>query len=245
MDKEKSGKVYGKIPVVFLTDLLITLWLSYFVFNSVFGLIAFFPVHIIHRRFHEKKEKEKADDGFFQRYREFLSGLSTGLRAGHSLENSMKDAREALIMLYGKNDDMVLEITKLLRQVSMNVPVEEAFGEFSRRHPFEEVLDMAEVLKIGKRFGGDYTENIGRAAEKIRQALLLKSEIKAKSAEKRLELTMMLILPPGILTYMRLCSPEFVEALYQTAIGFAAVLSAIGIYLFAAWWGSRIIRIEV
>ena len=75
--------------------------------------------------------------------------------------------------------------------------------------------------------------------------MLLKSEIKAKSAEKRLELTMMLILPPGILTYMRLCSPEFVEALYQTAIGFAAVLSAIGIYLFAAWWGSRIIRIEV
>ena len=245
MEKEKSGKVHGKIPVVFLIDISITLWMSYFVFNSVFGLIAFFPVHIIHRRFHEKKEREKADDEFFLRYREFLSGLSAGLRAGHSLENSMRDAREALIMLYGKKDEMVLEITKLLREVSMNVPVEEAFSEFSRRHPYEEVLDMAEVLAIGKRFGGNYTENIGRAAEKIRQSLLLKSEIKAKSAEKRLELTMMLILPPGILTYMRLCSPEFIEALYQTAIGFAAVLSAIGLYLFAAWWGNRIIRIEV
>ena len=47
------------------------------------------------------------------------------------------------------------------------------------------------------------------------------------------------------ISYIRLCSPEFVETLYQTAIGFAAVLSAIAIYLFAAWWGSRIIRIEV
>ena len=83
MEKEKSGKVYGKIPVVFLIDIAITLWMSYFVFNSVFGLIAFFPIHIIHRRFHEKKEKEKATEAFFLRYREFLSGLSTGLRAGH------------------------------------------------------------------------------------------------------------------------------------------------------------------
>ena len=245
MEKEKSGKVHGKIPVVFLIDCGITLWMSYFVFNSVFGLIAFIPVYMIHRRFHEKREKEKALDDFFLRYREFLSGLSTGLRAGHSLENSMKDAREALIMLYGKRDGFVNELSKLLRQISMNVPVEEAFRDFAKRHPFDEVLDMAEVLTIGKRMGGNYTENISRAAEKIRQSLQLKSEIKAKSAEKRLDLTMMLILPPGILTYIRLCSPEFVEALYQTAIGFAAVLSAIAIYLFAAWWGSRIIRIEV
>jgi len=245
LEKGKSGKVHGKIPVVFLIDVGITLWMSYFVFNSVFGLLAFIPVHIIHRRFHGKKEKEKAEEGFFERYREFLSGLSTGLRAGHSLENSMKDAREALIMLYGKKDGFVNELTKLLRQVSMNVPVEEAFKDFSGRHPFEEVLDMAEVLTIGKRMGGNYTENISRAAEKIRQSLLLKAEIRAKSAEKRLELTMMLILPPGILTYIRLCSPEFVEALYRTAIGFAAVLSAIAIYLFAAWLGSRIIRIEL
>ena len=245
MEKGKSGKVHGKIPVVFLIDAGITVWMAYFVFNSVFGLLAFVPVFIIHRRFHGKKEKEKAEEGFFERYREFLSGLSTGLRAGHSLENSMKDAREALIMLYGKKDGFVNELTKLLRQISMNVPVEEAFKDFSGRHPFEEVLDMAEVLTIGKRMGGNYTENISRAAEKIRQSLLLKAEIRAKSAEKRLELTMMLILPPGILTYIRLCSPEFVEALYQTAIGFAAVLSAIAIYLFAAWLGSRIIRIEV
>ena len=245
MEKGKSGKLHGKIPVVFLIDCGITVWMSYFVFNSVFGLLAFVPVFIIHRRFHGKKEEEKAKEGFFERYREFLSGLSTGLRAGHSLENSMRDAREALIMLYGKKDGFVNELTKLLRQVSMNVPVEEAFKDFSGRHPFEEVLDMAEVLAIGKRMGGNYTENISRAAEKIRQSLLLKSEIRAKSAEKKLELTMMLILPPGILTYIRLCSPEFVEALYQTAIGFAAVLSAISIYLFAAWWGSRIIRIEV
>jgi len=245
LEKGKSGKVYGKIPVVLLIDIGITLWMAYFVFNSVFGLMAFVPVFIIHRRFHEKKEREKEEDAFFLRYREFLSGLSTGLRAGHSLENSMKDAREALIMLYGKKDGFVNELSRLLRQVSMNVPVEEAFRDFSRKHPFEEVLDMAEILSIGKRLGGNYTENISRAAEKIRQSLLLKSEIKAKSAEKRLELTMMLILPPGILTYIRLCSPEFVEALYQTAIGFAAVLSAIAIYVFAAWLGSRIIRIEV
>ena len=245
MEKGKSGKVHGKIPVVFLIDAGITVCMAYFVFNSVFGLLAFIPVHIIHKRFHGKKEKEKAEEGFLERYREFLSGLSTGLRAGHSLENSMKDAREALIMLYGKKDGFVNELTKLLRQVSMNVPVEEAFKDFSGRHPFEEVLDMAEVLTIGKRMGGNYTENISRAAEKIRQSLLLKAEIRAKSAEKRLELTMMLILPPGILTYIRLCSPEFVEALYRTAIGFAAVLSAIAIYLFAAWLGSRIIRIEV
>lgn len=237
-----SGKSLLLVP---LTDFGISLWISYVLFNSAFGMVSFFPVFVLHILLQAKKDKEKAESSFDEKYREFLTGLSSGLRAGHSLENSFADAQRALTVLYGTGDSFVTELTQMNRQIGMNMPVEEVFNTFAERHPIEEVENMAEILAIGKRLGGNYVKNISDAAEKIRQSLELKAKIETLTSEKRLELNLMLILPPGMLTYIRFASPDFISPIYGTVTGVGLVCACLCAYVAAYAWGSKIVKIEV
>ncbi len=231
--------------IVLLSDIGIAAWISYVLFNSYLGFLSFFPVFVFHLKMQEKSEGEKAAAGFDEKYKEFLTGLSSGLRAGHSLENAFGDAERNLSVLYGQRDPFVGELSQMNRQIGMNIPVEEIFSRFADRHPIEEVENMAEILAIGKRLGGNYVKNISEAAEKIRQSLELKAKIAALTAEKTFELKMMLILPPGMLTYIRIASPDFISPIYGTALGIGLVSLSIACYITAYAWGTKIVKIEV
>lgn len=231
--------------IVLAADLGIAAWISYVLFNSYLGFLSFFPVFVFHLKMQEKREGEKAAACFDERYREFLTGLSSGLRAGHSLENAFGDAERNLSVLYGQKDPFVAELSQMNRQIAMNIPVEEVFSRFADRHPIEEVENMAEILTIGKRLGGNYVKNISDAAEKIRQSLELKAKIAALTAEKTFELRMMLILPPGLLSYIRFASPDFIAPIYGTVLGTGLVSVSIACYITAYAWGSKIVKIEV
>ena len=242
----KEAGLSGKsLILVLLMDFGLSAWISYVLFNSVWGMVSFFPVFVLHIFVQTKKDKEKAASRFDEKYREFLTGLSSGLRAGHSLENAFVDAQKNLTVLYGPSDPFVAELTQMNRQIGMNMPVEEVFSRFADRHPIEEVENMAEILAIGKRLGGNYVKNISEAAEKIRQSLELKAKIETLTSEKRPELKLMLILPPGMLTYIRFASPDFISPIYGTALGVGLVCACLAAYVAAYAWGSKIVKIEV
>lgn len=245
LQKPTTGLSAKGFLIVLAADIGISAWISYVLFNSYWGFVSFFPIFIFHIRMQEKKEAEEAAGSFDEKYKEFLTGLSSGLRAGHSLENSFKDAERNLAVLYGPGDLFVTELAQMNRQIGMNIPVEEVFSRFAERHPIEEVENMSEILTIGKRLGGNYVRNITEAAEKIRQSLELKAKIAALTAEKRFELKMMLILPPGMLSYIRFASPDFIAPIYGTAIGTGLVCACIACYVIAYAWGSKIVKIEV
>ena len=174
--------------------------MAFVLFDSVWGLLSCIPITVLHKVLSGRREEEEAEKSFDEKYRELLSGLSGGLRAGHSLENSFRDAENSLVLVYGREDPLAKELSQMNRQIGMHLPVEDVFNEFAKRHPVEEVENMAEILSIGKRMGGNYVRNISEAAEKIRQSLELKEKIAVLTAEKRLELKMMLIMPPAMLT---------------------------------------------
>lgn len=252
MEKDKRDSAQGKIRkteikifFVPLFDFLIALWISYIMLRSPVGLIFFFPILYFHLKYAKKKEKEEKISIFKQRYKEMLSSLSGALRAGHSLENSFKDTEENLTLLYGTSDSFVKEISMMNRSIDMRVPVEKVFSDFARRHPYEEVIMMSDIIGFAKRMGGNYIANITRTLEKINDSLSLKEEINAMTSEKRLELKLMLIMPPGIITYIALSSPEFMSSMYGNPLGYILTFSCMAIYVVAIVLGERIIKIEV
>ena len=96
-----------------------------------------------------------------------------------------------------------------------------------------------------KDLEGAITSIQGETLEKINDSLSLKEEIKAMTSEKRLELKLMLIMPPGIISYIAISSPEFMSSIYGNAVGFCIVLVCMALYVVAIILGERIIRIEV
>ena len=64
-------------------------------------------------------------------------------------------------------------------------------------------------------------------------------------ASKRYEQTLMSFLPCGILLYLQLISPGFLEVLYTTALGAGVMTVCLAIYIAAVLWGRRIGDIRV
>lgn len=64
-------------------------------------------------------------------------------------------------------------------------------------------------------------------------------------ASKKFEQNIMALMPAGIILYMRICSPDFLNGLYGNMLGIAIMTVCLGIYLGAYQLGRKIVTIEV
>jgi tight adherence protein B len=129
--------------------------------------------------------------------------------------------------------------------VQVSVPIEKAFQMICKRHPYEEVLAFAEIFEFGKRLGGDYGKNLRRTAEKINEKMALKQEIQALTAEKRLELLVMSVMPIGILLYMKIGTGEFMAPLYGNMFGVILMSAMLLLYFGMLKLGVFIIQVKM
>lgn len=73
----------------------------------------------------------------------------------------------------------------------------------------------------------------------------MKREIDTMLAAKKYEFQIMSIVPYGIIGYMSLSFPEFMNELYGNMAGIGVMTLCLGIYAGAYYLGIRILRIDV
>jgi tight adherence protein B len=73
----------------------------------------------------------------------------------------------------------------------------------------------------------------------------VRQEIATGLAEKRLELRVMTVMPLGILGYIRLSSPEFMNPLYHNVLGYGVMSACLAVYALCIYFGKRIVEIEI
>ena len=73
----------------------------------------------------------------------------------------------------------------------------------------------------------------------------VKKEIEATLATKKAEQMVMSIMPAGIICYLKLTSPGFLDVLYGNPFGICAMTVCMGIYGLSYWLGVKIVDIEV
>lgn len=178
-------------------------------------------------------------------FRDFLSSLHTSLRAGYSVENGVRSARDDLEKLYGKKDLLVQELTWIVHQMELQVPAERLFLELGRRSGIEDIRTFGEMLWIARRTGG----NLGKILQDTWRTLCGKidtrQEIDAVIAARRYEQKIMSLMPAGIILYLRLTFSGFVEQLYGNPAGAAVMTVCLAVYAGAFCLGRRMVRIEV
>ena len=73
----------------------------------------------------------------------------------------------------------------------------------------------------------------------------VKKEIEATLAAKKSEQMIMSLMPAGIIVYLQMTSPGFLNVLYGNPFGIAAMSVCLAIYITAYWMGRKIVDIEV
>ena len=178
-------------------------------------------------------------------FRDALNSMSVAVQAGYSVENAVSACVRDLEQLYEKNADIVREFRYIENQQKVSVPVEDLFLDLGKRCRVEDIENFASILYTAKRSGGDLGNVIQKVARMLGDKIDVKKEIESTLAAKKSEQMIMSLMPAGIILYLQLASPGFLDMLYGNPFGIGAMSVCLAVYGTAYWMGQRIVEIEV
>ena len=199
---------------------------------------------VVNIKFYKKKHLEEWRWQMNLEFREVMTAVSSALNAGYSVENSFKEAKDDLTLLYGSNSVMVKELEKINSQIVLNRPLEVVLLEFAQYCKVEDINNFAEVFQTAKRTGGNLIETARSTADKISSKIETSREIRTMVAGKKMEGKIMSYIPLGIIIYFWVSSPGFLDCLYILS-GRLVMTVLLVIYIAAFKWSERIGDISV
>ena len=218
---------------------------DYLFYQRLFMLLPLSVLAVFYVRLRLRGKREKKKKLLARQFRELLRSLEVSLRAGYSMENAFAAAERDLSETLGQEAAMTKALRMVNARTRMHEPLENAFTAFSEESGVEDIRDFAAVLSASRRSGGRMASLARAAAVTIGDKLDVEAEIESAVAAKRYEQTLMSFLPCGILLYLQMISPGFLEILYTTSFGTAVMTACLAIYIAAVLWGRKIVDIRV
>jgi tight adherence protein B len=211
-------------------------------FLGILILLFFLPVYIKSEKLNYiKKRKWKLNIEFG----DGLSGLSAALNAGYSVENAFYQAVLDLKQMYGEESLIINEFSTIVKKLKMNQNLEDILNDFGERSGVEDIKNFSEVFQTAKRTGGDLIRVIRTTEKTIRDKIDVEREIQTMITGKRLESRIMNIMPCGIIGYLRLSSPHFLDPLYGNIMGVAVMTAMLICYYAVTLLTNKLIDIKV
>ena len=231
--------------IFFIQGMLIIFILGILFYQSIYSIPMLCPlVYLYQKRKKEnliKNRKWKLN----QEFRDCIISLSAALNAGYSVENALEEARKDLSVLYKEDALIMQELFYIVNQIRMNITAEKALFDFADRTGVEDIESFAEVFATAKRTGGDLMRIIKTTANTISDRIEVKREIVTLITAKKYESNIMKAIPPGIIIYLQLSSPDFLKPLYHNTAGVAIMTVLLVVYLAAFLLADKIVEIEV
>ena len=221
---QKTLKILRKcsgrdISLWIFEGIIMLLVVSFLFYDSFLVALLLSPYLVIYlrRKALEKNSKERRQ--LVTQFKDGMVAVSFALNAGYSIENSFREAVKELMTLYGSQSAIVVCFEKMLRRIKNNENIEDVLSEFAIKTQIEDIMYFADVFGYAKRSGGDLISIIKNTASTIRDKIEVDAQIQTAISGKKMESAVMAVMPFGILGYMKLSSPEFIDALYHNVIG--------------------------
>ncbi len=217
---------------------------AYLLYDRVYFAPLLFPVGIYIWRSDRRKYKRGVKEALRREFKEFITMLSGGLNAGYSLEQAIRRTYEDML----KDNDFCLltrELALIINGMNLNQNVEELLMEMGRRCQEEEMINFARLVATAKSYGGNINALINKTKKNLNDKITVEGEIATMVSAKRLEGYIMLLMPFGIMLYMRLTNEAYIIGLYQSLMGNVVVTVALCTVLLCGMIIKKITEIEV
>ncbi len=233
---------WARITVKALGVWIITTWLFY---RSGIALVWTLPVFVWRLYLGAVElEREKLIDLQIQ-FKDAIQSISASLNIGYSLENAVVEAKKELALIYPEDARISREMQIMVRQLRLQMAVEQVFMELAQRLDLSDARSFVEVFVVAKKTGGNMVKIIQNTVKQIGDEIDVRREIDTLLAAKKYEFRVMAVIPYGIIAYMQLSFPEFMSSLYGNAIGVGVMSICLVGYMGAYYLGLQIIKIDV
>lgn len=223
-----------------LSSAAAVLFLAYFFYRSFWAVLPLSGVGVwCFRNLREKNRRQRKQEMSAQ-FRECILSVSTLLQAGHSAENAFLECRRDMRLLFGEEARISAELLQIQRGLRINISLEELLLDMAKRTDCGEILQFAQVFGLAKRSGGSMPEIIRNTAELIGKQIELRQEILTLLSGRKLELSIMRVMPFGIFFYIEAGNPGYFQVLYHNLRGCLIMTGCCLAYFGAYLLGERI-----
>ena len=155
------------------------------------------------------------------------------------------EAQKELERMYGAEGACTQAFARINQRVRMNEALEAQLLEYAYETGIPDVIHFAEIFRYAKRNGGNITEIISNTIRQMNARNAVREDIKTALTARLTEQRMLMLLVPGILFFVTLTSPEYVQVLYHSFPGVCFMSGCLAVYLTAVGWSRKITAIEV
>lgn len=225
--------------------ILLCVIVNYLFYQNIVLFVFMIPIPLLWLKWKKQMRTEQRKKELNYQFKDALNSLSVSLRAGYSIENALIEAEHDMRKLNGKSAEIVRELAYINKQIKVSIPAEELLTDLGIRSNLEDIKNFAAVFSIARRMGGNLTEIVNEAAGHISEKIDVERSIETAIASKRFEQSVMSVMPCGIIFYLQLASPGFLDGLYGNIFGICFMTICLICYIAAWHMGRRIVDIEV
>jgi len=168
-----------------------------------------------------------------------LQVIASAQRAGHSFIGALSVSVEEA------PEPTKTEFERALADERLGLPIEDGLGVVAARMASRDLEQVILVAKLQRETGGNTAEVLDRVAETVRERGELRRLISSLTVQGRMSRWIVTALPLVLLLLVSVINPDYMEPLFQTGAGTAALVVA-GLLLFVGSLAiKRIVTIKV
>jgi tight adherence protein B len=160
-------------------------------------------------RFWLGRRKASRLNAFNKQLPDTITLLANGLRAGSSFLQAVE------MVVRESRPPMSTEFSRVIREVNLGLPFEQAMENMVRRVRSDDLELMATAISIQHTVGGNLAEILDSIAYTIRERIRIKGEIRTLTAQQRLSGYVVGFLPIGLAGFLFVAAPHFMDPMFH------------------------------
>jgi tight adherence protein B len=157
--------------------------------------------------------KKRRETAFLKALPDAVDVIVRGIKAGLPLFESIK------VVAADSPEPLRSEFLAIIETQTIGMPLGEACARLYERMPLPEANFFGIVIAIQQKSGGNLSEALGNLSKVLRDRKKMKEKIQAMSMEAKASASIIGALPPSVMFFVYLSTPEYISLLWTHQLG--------------------------
>jgi tight adherence protein B len=179
----------------------------------------------------------------FQKFEELfpqaIDTLARAVRAGHALTTALE------LISNEVGEPVSSEFRKLFEEQKFGLPMRDALINLTERMPLVDVKFFVTAVMLQRETGGNLAEILDNLSYVIRERFKIQRQVRVFTAQGRLTMMLLMLLPPIIVVTMLVMNPSFIRPLFTDPLGHGLLVGGITLQTIGYFVIRSIIQIQV
>ncbi len=167
-----------------------------------------------------------------------LQMMASSLRAGYSLLQAIQ------AMGVEADSPTKEEFSRVLNETRVGRSLNESLLDVSLRMNSEDFKWIGQAIAINREVGGNLADVLDGVARTIRERNQLHRQVAALASEGKLSAVILMALPFGVVAFLSISNPGYLNRLFTTAIGWIIIGAAVVMLTVGGIWLRATVKIK-